>query len=42
MYLLQVKAPDWSKDAWDYFELVETNPAARPTLIKESCCPFAK
>jgi len=43
MYLFQVKAPDQSKGAWDYYNLVETIPAKeafRP--MAEGNCPMVK
>lgn len=43
MYLFQVKAPGESKGAWDYFNLVKTNPAAQAYVDpKESGCPLVK
>ena len=43
MYLFQVKAPDEAKCAWDYFNLVKTNPAVQAYVDpKESGCPLLK
>jgi hypothetical protein len=43
MYLFQVTAPDEAKGAWDYFNLVKTNPAAQAYVDpKESGCPLVK
>jgi hypothetical protein len=43
MYLFQVTAPDEVKSAWDYFNLVKTNPAAQAYVDpKESGCPLVK
>jgi len=43
MYLFEVKKPQESKAAWDYYKLVSTIPAAeafRP--ISEGKCPLVK
>jgi branched-chain amino acid transport system substrate-binding protein len=43
MYLVRVKAPDQSKYAWDYYEIVKTIPPgeAFPT-VEQQACPLAK
>jgi branched-chain amino acid transport system substrate-binding protein len=43
MYLVQVKKPDESKYAWDYFKLLATIPgdeAFQP--LSQSTCPLVK
>jgi branched-chain amino acid transport system substrate-binding protein len=43
MYLFEVKSPDQSKGAWDYYKLVATIPAAeafRP--LEQGDCPLVK
>jgi branched-chain amino acid transport system substrate-binding protein len=41
MYLFHVKVPDDAKGAWDYFNLVKTNPAAQVYVDpQEIGCPL--
>jgi branched-chain amino acid transport system substrate-binding protein len=43
MYLYEVKKPDESKEAWDYYKLVATIPADQAfTPLSESKCPLVK
>ncbi|EWY38713.1 ABC transporter permease [Skermanella stibiiresistens SB22] len=43
MYLFQVKTPSETKGPWDYFNLVETIPAAQAYIDpKDSGCPLVK
>jgi branched-chain amino acid transport system substrate-binding protein len=41
MYLMKVKAPDQSKTPWDYYEVVQTIPAAQAFQpLSASRCPL--
>jgi branched-chain amino acid transport system substrate-binding protein len=43
MYLFKVKAPDQSKGAWDYYELVSTIPADKAFRpLADGGCELAK
>jgi branched-chain amino acid transport system substrate-binding protein len=43
MYLFKVKAPDQSKGAWDYYELVSTIPADKAFRpLSDGGCELAK
>ena len=43
MYLAQVKTPDESKSAWDYYKVVKTIPAEQAFLdLAKSGCSLVK
>jgi branched-chain amino acid transport system substrate-binding protein len=43
MYLFQVKTPEESKGAWDYYKLIRTVPASEAfRSLSESSCPYIK
>jgi len=43
MYLIQVKTPEESKGAWDYYKILRTLPADLVTMpLSESTCPLVK
>jgi branched-chain amino acid transport system substrate-binding protein len=43
MYLFQVKSPDESKGAWDYYKVVATIPAERAFRpLDQGGCPLVK
>jgi len=43
MYLIQVKTPEESKGAWDYYKILRTLPADLVTMpLSESACPLVK
>jgi len=43
MYLVQVKTPEQSKGAWDYYKVLRTLPADLVSVpLSESACPLVK
>jgi branched-chain amino acid transport system substrate-binding protein len=43
MYLVQVKQPAQSRQAWDYYDILSTIPSDRAFRpLEESVCPLVK
>lgn len=43
MYLVKVKSPEQSKEAWDYYDIIRSIPGEQAfRALKDSACPLAK